>query len=527
MRERLQEYAVYFGAVGLALWVAAGVLWLLGNQPMERLVVLLVIGLIALVVYFVLRPEQLRNIIMSRGARYGSNALVISLAFIGIVILANFLGSRYHYRKDVTANQTFTLSPLTIQVLQGLKQPVEAVAFYTATGSSQNNRQDMEDRLKEYANVTGNFTYKVIDPEAEPQIANDYKVQFDGTVILQRGTRRENVLTNDEQGLTNAVVKVSEDKQPTVYFTTGHGEHSPTDTGDNGLNLMTGAMQQENYRVDTVDLTTITNTLPSDITALIIDGPKQPFQPAEVKIVQDYLAKNGRAMIMVDPQVDAGLDGLLKTYGLTLQNDVIFDPKQGFFGQAQVPVVNTYPSHAITQDLTGSSTFFPGTRSIVAANPAPSGMTVTALLTTSDQAWGETNFDSIKAQNAQYNEGQDIKGPLTFAYAIEGTASGSSTNPPRLVVIGNSSFITNGTLNTRIQVGGQASRVQSGNGLIFGNSLHWLAGQENLIAIPAKQADTHPIFLTSEQSSFVFWSSFLLIPAAILIIGILVWWRRR
>jgi ABC-type uncharacterized transport system involved in gliding motility auxiliary subunit len=63
--------------------------------------------------------------------------------------------------------------------------------------------------------------------------------------------------------------------------------------------------------------------------------------------------------------------------------------------------------------------------------------------------------------------------------------------------------------------------------LLFGNSLHWLSGQENLIAIPAKQQDTHPIFLTSEQSSFVFWSSFLFIPAAILIVGILVWWRRR
>lgn len=527
MRERLQPWAMYFGAVGLALWVAAGVLYLLGNQPTERLVALLVIGLIALVIYFVMEPERLREIVTSRGAKYGSNALLISVAFIGIIVLVNFLGSRYHYRKDVTANQTFTLSPLTTQVLQGLKQPVQAVAFYTATGQGQNNRQDMQDRLKEYANTTDKFTYKIIDPEAEPQIANDYKVQFDGTVVLQRGTRRENVLTNDEQGLTNAIVKVSQDTQPVVYFTTGHGEHSPTDTGDNGLNLMKGAMEQENYKVDVLDLTTVTETLPSDITALIIDGPKQPFQPAEVKLVQDYLAKNGRVMVMVDPQVNTGLDDFLKAYGLTLQNDVIFDPKQGFFGQAQVPVVNSYPSHAITQDLTGSSTFFPGTRSLAAVNPAPSGFTVTALLTTSDQAWGETNFDSVNAQNAKYDEAQDIKGPLTFGYAVEGVASGSGTNPPRLVVIGNSSFVTNGTLNTRIQVGGQQSRVQSGNGLIFGNSLHWLAGQENLIAIPAKQADSHPVFLTSEQSSFVFWSSFLLIPAAILIIGILVWWRRR
>ena len=70
-------------------------------------------------------------------------------------------------------------------------------------------------------------------------------------------------------------------------------------------------------------------------------------------------------------------------------------------------------------------------------------------------------------------------------------------------------------------------RLGAGNAYLLGNSLHWLAGQENLIAIPAKSPDTHPLFLTGEQSSFVFWSSFLLIPLAILILGTLVWWRRR
>ena len=100
-------------------------------------------------------------------------------------------------------------------------------------------------------------------------------------------------------------------------------------------------------------------------------------------------------------------------------------------------------------------------------------------------------------------------------------------NPARIVVIGNANFISNGTLNARITVGGQQQRVQSGNGLLFGNALHWLAGQETLIAIPAKQADQHPVFLTAEQLAFVFWSSFLLIPLVILILGALLWWRRR
>jgi ABC-type uncharacterized transport system involved in gliding motility auxiliary subunit len=522
MRERLQEWATYFGAVGLALWAAAGILFLLGNQPRERLITLLVIGVLFFALYVYARPAQVRAAVTGRGARYGSNALLLSVAFIGIVALLNFLGSRYHVRQDLTANKSFTLSPLTVKVLQDLKQPVQAIAFYTSLGPS--NKQEVEDRLKEYANQTDKFTYRFVDPQAEPQIAKEYKVQFDGTLVFERGMRRENALQTDESSITNAILKVSQETQPTIYFTTGHGEHSPDDSGENGYSLMKGAMEAENYKVDLLNLKTVTTTLPSDITALIIAGPRQPFEPPEVQRVKEYLDQSGRAFILIDPQVEAGLDELLNAWGVRLRNDLVFDPKFGFFGQAQVPVISNYPNHAITQDLTGESTFFPGVRSLWTGNVPPPNRTATVLLTTSNASWGETDFNSVKNQDAQFNAEDDARGPLNLAYAVE--ISGGD-KPGRLVVIGNSTFIANGTLNARITVGGQQSRIRSGNALLFGNALHWLAGQENLIAIPPKAPDQYPIFLTGEQSSFVFWSTFLMIPGAILVMGALAWWRRR
>ncbi len=523
MRERLEAYANYFFGVAIALWVAAGVLFLLGNQPQIRLIALLAVGAVFFALFVIARPAQVRQAVMSRSARYGSNALVMSVAFVGIIFLANFLGSRYHYRQDTTANKTFTLSPLTIQALKDLKEPVRAVAFYTANSLS--GRQQAEDELKLYANETDKFTYKFIDPEAEPQIARDYKIQFDGSIVLERGTRRQNVNGSDEQSLTNALLQVSQDTQPAIYFTTGHGEHSPEDTGENGYSLMKGALEAENYKVSLLNLTTITDTLPSDAAALIIAGPRQPFQPSEVEKISNYLDKNnGRVMILLDPQVDAGLDGLLKNWGITVHNDLVFDPKFGFPGQPQVPIISTYPSHTITDDLRGFMSFFPGSRSLEAVSPAPENKSVTALITTSDASWGETNFDQVKNQNAQFDSNSDTKGPLNLAYAIQ---TMGTDKPTRLVAVGNATFIANGPLSARITVGGQQAQLQSGNALFFGNSLHWLAGQENLIAIPPKSPDQHPIMLTGEQSSFVFWSTFLLVPGIILLTGGLTWWRRR
>jgi len=524
IREKLQGWADYFGAVALALWVATAILYMLKNQSNETLLALAGVGVLFFALFLFFKFTAVRSAMTSRAARYGSNALLISVAFIGSVALLNFMGTRYHYRFDTTENQNFTLSPLTIQVLRGLKEPVRAVAFYTAMSDPQ-ARQDIEGRLREYAQVSDKFTYKFIDPQAEPQIAMDYKVQFDQTIVFERGKRRENVFQTDEQSLTNALNKVSQDTQPTIYFTTGHGEHSPEDSSQNGFSMLKDPLEQDNYKVQVLDLKTVTDTLPADLNVLVIAGPRQPFDTQEVQRVRDYVSQGGRVFVMLDALTESGLEGFLKELGITARNDLVIDPRFGLFGQAQVPVINSYRSHAVTQDLTGQSTFFPLSRSLT-SDPAASSITytLTALFTTSDLSWGETDADSIKNQSAKFDESKDAKGPLNLAYAVESKGD----KPARIVVLGNSTFISNGTLQARVQTSsGQAVPIQSGNGILFVNAIHWLAGQENLIAIPPKAASQHSIYLTGEQSNFVLFSSFLLLPGVILIIGALVWWRRR
>ena len=521
MRERLQEWATYFGALGLALWVAAGILKILGRVPDQAFIALLVVGVLFFALYVYARPGEVRKAVSSRGMRYGSNAFVVTLAFIGIVGVLNFLGSRYTYRWDLTANKSNSLSDETFKVLKGLKEPVKGTAFFTPNALA--SQPDVENRLKLYAAQTDKFTYQFIDPQAQPQIANDYKIQFDGTIVLERGTRRENVLTPDESGLTNALLKVSQDTQPSIYFTTGHGEHGPDDTGTNGYSILKSALETDNYKVAALDLKTVTSTLPADTTGLVIAGPHLPFEPQEVQIVQDYLANGGRVFVLADPQVDAGLDSLLGAWGLKLRNDFVIDPKFGFFGQSQVPVIQSYSTHDITKDLTGLSSFFPGIRSMSTMTATITGTTATSLFSSSDQSWGETNFDSIKNQNPQLDAATDTKGPLDLAYAVQG----SGDKAGRLVVIGNSTFVTNGTLNARVTVGGQQAQVQSGNGQIFVNTIHWLANQADLISIPPQAPNTSQMFLTGEQSLLLTVTSSVFLPLVMLIIGAIVWWRRR
>ena len=520
MRERIQQWAPYFGALGFALWIAAGILKVLGRVQDAPFIALLIVGILMFALYIYARPSEVRAAVTSRGVRYGSNALVLTIAFIGIVGMVNFLGSRYTYRWDLTANKSNTLSDETVKVLNGLKEPVKATAFFTP--NAQASQPDTENRLKLYASETDKFTYQFIDPQAQPQIAIDYKIQVDGTVVLERGTRRENVLSPDESGLTNALLKVSQDTQPTIYFTTGHGEHSPDDTGTNGYSILKSGLETFNYKVALVNLA-ISSTLPSDITALVIAGPTLPFQAPEVKAVQDYLDNGGRVLVMLDPKVNTGLEDLLGAWGLKVRNDVVLDPTFGIVGQAQVPVIQDYSSHDVTKDMTGLSSFFPGIRSMTTMTATITGTNATALFQSSDASWGETDFNSVVSQTAQYNGATDIKGPLDLAYAIEGSGS----KPARLIVVGNSTFVANGPLNARLSVGGQQAQVQSGNGQLLINSIHWLANQADLISIPPKAQNNSQMFLTGEQSLLLEVTTALLLPAFMLLLGLLVWWRRR
>ena len=522
IRKRLIEWADYFGAIGFALWVAAGILLVLGNQPNERIIALLVLGVISFGVFVYAKFGLVKAVVTSRGARYTSNTLLISAAFIGIVAIIAFMSGRYVYRYDTTAGQQFTLSPMTIQVLQGLTQPVNAIAFYTAQMDPATVR-DATDRLNEYKNISPDkFNYKVVDPEADPQLANDYNVQTDGTIVFERGKRRENVFQTDEQSLTNALFKVSQDTQPTLYFTTGHGEHSLDDSATNGFSSLKGGLEANNYKTAMLDLKTLTDTLPSDITALIIAGPVSPFDPAEIQKVKDYISNNGRVLFMLDPNTQSGLEPMLKDYGITVRNDEVYDSKFGAGGRPQIPVINSYSSHQITQNLTGQSSFFSGIRSII-SDSIVNTYTVTSLFSSSDASWGETDFDSIKNQTAKYDDGKDTKGPLNLAYAVEKTGGDV---PTRLVIIGNSSFVSNGNLSVR-GVTSTGDQVLFGNGLLFLNMARWFAGQDKLISIPPKTTTAPQIFLTAEQNNFVLFSSVILLPAVILIIGAIIWWRRR
>lgn len=85
----------------------------------------------------------------------------------------------------------------------------------------------------------------------------------------------------------------------------------------------------------------------------------------------------------------------------------------------------------------------------------------------------------------------------------------------RLVVIGDADFATNSAVRS------------AGNGDLFQNVVSWLAEEEDLISIRSQEAKTSTLLLSNAQHRFNFYSSVIILPLAILTVGLTVWRRRR
>ena len=183
-------------------------------------------------------------------------------------------------------------------------------------------------------------------------------------------------------------------------------------------------------------------------------------------------------------------------------------------------MVQQYPFNQITQNL--PATFFPRVRSVEQVKEPPQGavdVTVSPLLETSPQSWGETDLQN---RQLRYDEGKDLKGPRTLGFSVESPAALGSeeqktakSTKTRVVAIGNSMFAANAFFN------------ELGNSDLFLNIINWLAEEESLISIRPKPPENRTANVDSSNAWRVLFTSIIALPLIVLAVGTSVWWRRR
>ena len=467
--------------------------------------------LIGLGIYALLDPNRIRRFLTGRQARYGSNALVTSIAFIAVIVMANVLAYQNPLPLDWTEEKVNTLAPESIEALERLPEPVHATAFF----SSQFNPDTVRELLDKYRiNSKGKFDFEFIDPDRNPLAAQDAGITGDGKILLQMGETREIVAAASEREITNGFIRLLNPEKYTVYFLSGEGEHSIDESGEASFTRIRQALENKNYIVQT--LTLEAETIPEDAKVIVLAGPITPLSTLAVESLKNYLSAGGSLVVMENPPAltefgdknDPLADYLTSDWGITLNNDIVIDTQAP--SSAYNATAVQYSQHPITEKMGGVGVTLPFARSLSVAFDVQD-VTVTDLIYTTDAAWGETDFASIEVGQPTYDPNTEIAGPMLLAAAAENTATNG-----RVMVIGNSSFAIDSNFDFQ------------GNGDLLVNAIDWGAEKEELIDLTTI-TPTERTFVSPGpfQRMAMLAGSVCIIPLAIIIMGAASWYTRR
>src|SRR6058998_438708 len=204
-------------------------------------------GLVCVLAYTLGQWREIARVFARRQTRYGTLAATSVLVVLGILVAINYIGARQNKRWDLTANKQFSLSDQSKNVVAKLDAPLQILVF-----DREPEFERYQDKLKEYQYLSKQVSADYIDPDKKPSVARQNQIQQYGTIVFNYKGRTERVTSDNEQDLTNGVIKVVSGQQRKIYFTQGHGEKDTGSADRDGYNTIAAALGRENYTVEKV-----------------------------------------------------------------------------------------------------------------------------------------------------------------------------------------------------------------------------------------------------------------------------------
>ncbi len=487
---------------------------------------------------------------------YRATLTISILLGLGILVLVNYIGSKRYARFDWTTTGRYSLSDKTVNVLKDLKTPVQITVFMTAGTPLY---PEIDELLKRYKAKSAMLTVETLDPTRNRARAEIF-VKDTGLrdfAVVFRANDKKKIVTKDriveydysrammggepsvknfrgEQEFTSAILAVTQGKVPKVLFTSGHGERAfDVARSREGFSEVAESLKADNCTVEAW-ASLGAAAVPEGADLVVVAGPRAPFTEAERDVLKKYVDAGGRALLFLDVEFspgaggslsDFGLAPLLSSVGLTLDSDVVVDPKNALpMMGAETVFANSYRAHPVTKLLTGMPVVFPLARSVSVAKAPVPGWKTTPLVETSADGWGETNLKDLEKSGQPKKDDKDVAGPVSLAAAVESDETPgpggakpaeASRKRSRVVVFGDADWASN------------AGIANAANRLLLSSAANWALERESLVAIPPKGADVVAVTLTRRDIGQVAFVVMLLLPVAAIAMGVAIWARRR
>jgi ABC-2 type transport system permease protein len=454
---------------------------------------------------------------------------VSTAAVIAIATFAVLLCYKIPWKYDMTIQQLFTLSSQSIKTLENLGEDVRIAGVYP-TGQEEAMVKSL---LDEYQKISDKISVEYVDAEREPMKLADYDLNVsavtNGTIIVKSGSRGKIIdnaslfedtgdgsVFNGEREITGAIRYTTSEDMPLVYFVLGHGETDPSSS----MLKAVSSLQQEACEVQTLRLTEV-SAVPDDADLLVFVSPKTDIPDNELAMLETYSKKGGKVFLMIDSVMNSNdivLSNLAKftnTYGIGITNNyVVEENSTNYLSNHPLYLIPRLGSHEITKQIASENkmVILPVVRGLgTIEDYDKTEITNTILLISSDQSWVRADMTVTDTTRTQ----KDYAGPAPLAYASVKSNVKWNEDASRMVVIGNSSFALDGSIEA------QANRE------FFINSALWLIGDRETDIIASKAINAGAIIIRGDEFTGLAVVCIAVLPGLAFAAAFIVWIIRR
>lgn len=509
--------------------------------------------------------------------KHGTMATVFTCVFVALLVLVNvvttMLFDRYPITIDLTTNKIYSVSNDTEDYVKKVNVDVQVTVFAdenTYTNYSSYNKQAVE-LLKNYCKLNHHITYRFVDIDSHPEIVKEYtdtisqfdmifetKTKVDGKEISR--TRKLGMLdlltftdefeeklsqsgysidtlaqqaggdlsflsyygsyvesSNAEQAFTSALMTVTDPNPVYVTILTGRSELTQ-------LTYFQTLLTANGYNVNTVDITS--EDIPADTDVVVIPAPKTDYLAEDITKVSDFLNNDGNLgkqllYIASYGQEDTpNLDEFLSEYGLSVGKGVICESDSGKYYNSPCVTVASTVSDNFTQDVSTKNPAILSAlcRPVNTLFDEQDMVSTDAYLKSSDSAY--TANVEISQTTGQVNIGDAlVKGQQNYM-AVGSKAKFTDDNKTlysSVIAVGSEGMLSDTYL--------QYSQYQ--NSEYFISVINGLTGKTAGITITPKTITGNVFDITQQQKTVLKWTFCLGVPVVVLIVGIVIWARRK
>ncbi|MBR1863086.1 MAG: GldG family protein [Ruminococcus sp.] len=516
--------------------------------------------------------------------RHGTMATVFTAVFIAVLVLINVvtttLFERYPITVDLTRDKIYSMSEKSEEYVKNVDVDV-LVTIFSDEDVYENynayNKQAVE-LLKNYCKLNHHITYRFVDIDKNPDVIRNYEnvsafdIIFETNTVVDgekvQRTRKLGMLdllsfrdefvtqlsqsgysiemlaaqagsdmtflsyyggyvdsSNAEQAFTSALMTVTDPNPLYVTFLTGRQEVADPITGGSPLTYFQTLLTSNGYNVDSIDITT--QDIPETTDIIVIPAPTVDYLDNEVAKVSDFLKNGdmlGKQLIYIasySQGATPNLDEFLEEYGLQVGPGVICETYKEQYINNEFNVIASSLSDDFDQDIQADKLTVVSmyNRPVNTLFDEKNMVTTEKYVMSSKDAYTaelgyNEMFQYVPVNTLERGEQCYFAVGSKARFANDGSGDTFYSN---ILCFGSEYLLQNNIL----------AAEQYQNSEYFFSILNGITHKTDGIFIQPKTITGTAFDINEQQKTVLKWVFSAIIPAAVLVVGIVVWVRRK